>query len=200
MTASRPPRPHAGQLLVAGPTLGDPPFRRSVVLMLAVTAEGALGLVLNRPLAAGVEEILPAWSPLAAPPARVFGGGPVGLDSAIGLAVPTEPAPLAAASDLADDDRGRIALLHGQLLAVDLGAGPQGQPVPVQAVRIFLGSAGWGPGQLDDELATGSWYVVDALPDDVVTSEPGQLWRSVLRRQPGELALLASFPDDPTLN
>jgi len=199
MPTSVPLRPHAGQLLVAGPTLGDPTFRRSVVLMLAVTPEGAFGLVLNRPLAAGVAEILPAWSPLAAPPARVFGGGPVGLDSAIGLALPAAPAE-AAQSGLAGGGPGGIALLHGQLLAVDLAAGPRGQAVPVRTLRVFLGSAGWGPGQLDDELAAGSWYVVAASPSDVVTPEPGELWRSVLRRQPGDLSLLASFPDDPTLN
>jgi putative transcriptional regulator len=70
----------------------------------------------------------------------------------------------------------------------------------VDRLRVFAGFAGWGPGQLEAELETGSWYVVDADPEDALTSMPGALWRFVLRRQSGRLALVANFPSDPAMN
>jgi putative transcriptional regulator len=68
------------------------------------------------------------------------------------------------------------------------------------ALRIFAGYAGWSPGQLQDEIDEGAWYVVEAETGDAFTNNPEDLWRTVLRRQTGDLALMATFPDDPTLN
>jgi putative transcriptional regulator len=83
---------------------------------------------------------------------------------------------------------------------VDLERDP-GDVVPsIDAVRIYVGYAGWGPGQLDGELAANGWYVVDLVHDDVWSSRPGALWRSVLARQRGPLRLVAGFPDDPAMN
>jgi putative transcriptional regulator len=70
----------------------------------------------------------------------------------------------------------------------------------VDRIRVFAGYAGWGGGQLEEELETGSWYVVDADPEDALTAMPGGLWRFVLRRQQGKLALVANFPTDPSMN
>jgi putative transcriptional regulator len=70
----------------------------------------------------------------------------------------------------------------------------------VQNLRVFAGYAGWSEGQLDGELDAGGWFVVDAAPDDVFTSEPDRLWGSVLRRQGGRLAMFASAPPHPSLN
>ncbi len=67
-------------------------------------------------------------------------------------------------------------------------------------MRIFAGYAGWTAGQLENELREGAWYVVDSEPADTFHSDPSLLWRTVLRRQRGDLALVATFPDDPTLN
>ena len=84
-----------GRLLVATPQLGDPTFRRSVVLMLDHDEDGSLGVVINRPTAVSVDEILPVWQPYTAVPGVVFQGGPVALDSALALAtVPGETEPL----------------------------------------------------------------------------------------------------------
>lgn len=69
----------------------------------------------------------------------------------------------------------------------------------VTSVRIYSGYSGWAPGQLDEELEEGAWYVVAASPDDPFDEPAGQ-WGRVLRRQPGKLAMVASFPDDPSLN
>jgi putative transcriptional regulator len=70
----------------------------------------------------------------------------------------------------------------------------------VDRLRVFAGYAGWEGGQLERELAEGAWYVLDADPEDALTSEPGGLWRFVLRRQGGKLALVSNFPADPTMN
>ena len=68
------------------------------------------------------------------------------------------------------------------------------------AVRVFIGYSGWGPGQLDSELARDDWLVVDAQITDVSTATPETLWRDVLRRQRGRASLLAHAPDDASLN
>src|SRR2546428_10733641 len=76
-----------GRLLVATPALADPNFDRAVVLLLDHDEEGSLGVVLNRPTPVGVGDVLEPWAQLAGAPQVVFQGGPVSLDSALGLAV-----------------------------------------------------------------------------------------------------------------
>jgi putative transcriptional regulator len=184
--------PCRGKLLVATPELDDPNFSRTVVLVLEHTEEGALGVVLNRPTDSPLTETLPRWCDLAAPPGVVFVGGPVQPEAAIGLA--RRSADVAAAESIA------FAPLFGDLGTVDLERMPEDVAPAIDLVRVFAGYAGWGPGQLDGELAASGWYVCDAAPDDLWTAQPGDLWRAVLRRQPGPLRLVAGFPDDPSLN
>ena len=70
----------------------------------------------------------------------------------------------------------------------------------VDTIRVFAGYAGWGPGQLDGEVAADGWFVVASEPGDAWTREPGDLWREVLRRQRGTSRLFADYPADPSLN
>ena len=70
----------------------------------------------------------------------------------------------------------------------------------ISALRVFRGYAGWGPGQLEGEIEAGAWLVLDPEPTDLFTHEPDELWRTVLRRQPGRLAWLADAPDDLDAN
>jgi len=180
-----------GRLLVANPTLSDPNFDRTVVYVLAHEPEGALGLVLNRPSGMELEEPLPRWERLAAAPAVVFVGGPVSPSSAICLAqVPAGPA----------DEVEGFARLTGTLGTVDLEHDPDDLEVEIDAVRVFAGHAGWAARQLDDEIRAGGWFVVPALPGDVMSADPAQLWKHVLRRQVGRMALVAGYPPDPELN
>ncbi|MBW3611050.1 MAG: YqgE/AlgH family protein [Actinomycetota bacterium] len=182
--------PRIGRLLVASPRLADPNFSHTVVLILARDGdEGALGVVLNRPSTRAVEEILASWAPLAADPAMVFVGGPVGHQGAIGLA--------RGGSDLPGD--GWVPIV-GRLGTVDLARDPDDLPTNLDAVRVFSGHAGWGAGQLEAEIEAGAWVVLDAAPDDVLCADPDRLWRAVLRRQGGKLAWLANVPLDPRLN
>ncbi|MDX6298395.1 MAG: putative transcriptional regulator [Nocardioidaceae bacterium] len=178
-----------GQLLVATPRLVDPNFARTVILVLNHDEDGALGVVINRPSDLAVADVLPVWSDAVALPPMVFGGGPVGRDSALAVAIALGGGPPSGFQ--------RVAAGYG---LVDLDAQPGDITPGVVGLRIFSGYAGWAAGQLEDEIGEGSWYVVSAAPGDLLSSEPQTLWRQVLRRQPGELAYLASFPDEPSMN
>lgn len=178
-----------GQLLIAAPLLRDPNFARTVVLMLDHDGDGALGVVINRATEIPVTSVLSAWSELVRDPGVVFSGGPVATDSALGVADVTDGVePLG------------WRRLYGTIGLVDLDAPPELLADGIRGLRIFAGYAGWGPGQLESEVEEGGWYIVDADADDPFTSEPDQLWNRVLRRQPGELAFVATFPEDPLLN
>ncbi len=179
----------SGRLLVAAPSLRDPNFDRTVVLVLEHAEEGALGLVLNRPSATDLAAALPAWEGVAAEPPVVFVGGPVAPTAAIALG----------AAPVTEEVHGWRPVFDG-IGSIDLEHDPHELAVPVRDVRIFAGYAGWSAGQLEAEVEAGAWYVVDALPDDARCERPDDLWSAVLRRQGGSLALVASFPPDPTMN
>jgi putative transcriptional regulator len=180
-----------GRLLVATPNLGDPNFERTVVLMLEHGEEGALGVVLNRPSELDVAEPLPEWASAAAHPSVVFIGGPVAPSAAVCLA----------RLGRHGGAQGWQPLLAGTPVGtLDLDADPDEAIPRLEEIRIFAGYAGWGPGQLEREIADGGWFVVDADPADPLSPAPEQLWSAVLRRQPGTLALFAAYPADPTLN
>ena len=188
-----------GQLLVAAPSLLEPNFARTVVAVLDHSAEGALGVVLNRPSDVPVLDILPSWHGLAAPPALVHVGGPVSPSAAIciarsGAVVPAAGfAPLPAAAAVGD-------AAPGALGTVDLEADPDDLGRYLDALRIYAGYAGWAAGQLDAEVDNQDWFVLPAQPSDYFSADPARLWPSVLRRQRGALALLATMPLDPRMN
>lgn len=179
---------HAGRLLVATPLIADPSFERTVVLLLAHGPQGAFGVVLNRPSETRVEEVAPAWQGSAAAPGVVFVGGPVGAESVVALGRCAMP------DGVASD------LIVGDCAPVDLTRPPDVGGPDWNGVRLFAGSAGWAAGQLEDELAEGAWWAVDAEAADVVTDDPDAQWSAVLRRQVGEVAWFANHPDDPSAN
>lgn len=191
-----------GRLLVATPGLTDPNFARTVVLVLEHGEAGALGVVLNRPSTLAVSDALPDWADAVDDPATVFAGGPVGDGAVIGLVWgPTGPgpAPEEAEAGGSGSGEGPVRLFDG-LATVDLSRPPERASGWVGA-RVFGGYAGWAPGQLDGEMDAGGWFAVDAdIPGDVLTPDAGGLWRSVLRRQRGRLAVFAHFPEDPSAN
>jgi putative transcriptional regulator len=180
-----------GRLLVASPALRDPNFYRSVILVLEHTSDGALGLVLNRPSDTAVVDPLPRWSELSAHPRVVFVGGPVQPNAAICLARVEPGAP---------GEGVGWAPLGGGLGTLDLDRDPDELAPHVESVRIFAGYAGWAPGQVEGEMGERAWLVADAEPGDPMTDDPLRLWKTVLRRQGGQSALLAGYPDNPSLN
>jgi putative transcriptional regulator len=175
-----------GHLLVAGPSLIDPNFRRTVVLVGEHGDDGALGVVLNRASETLVGEALPELTPLVDAGDAVHVGGPVQPTAIVVLAEFAEPA---LAESLVLED---VGFLPSEIDPDALG--------DLRRARVFAGYAGWGPGQLDDELREGSWIVEPAASDDVFTSDPDELWADVLRRKGGPFGVLALMPPDPSLN
>ena len=186
------PVPHlrAGALLVAHPSLTDPNFRGTVVLLLNHSDDGSLGLVLNRPLVSEVGDVLPSWQDHVSEPSSLFQGGPVGLDSAIGLArLPGD-----------DSEPPGLKRISGSLAVVDLDAPPEIVAPAAAGLRVYAGHSGWGPQQLQSELDEGAWFVVDGEPGDGFRPDTDTLWRDVLVRQTTTVALVATFRPDADVN
>ena len=135
-----------GKLILAGPALKDPNFERTVVLITEHNDDGAMGLVLNRPSEASVEDAVPDLTWVAEGGDAVFVGG------------------------------------------------------PVRRARVYAGHSGWGPGQLEAELAEEAWIVEAPQRGELFSDEPEGLWAAVLRRMGREFALLSTMPPDPSLN
>lgn len=195
----------AGSLLVATPLLDDPNFKRAVVLILDHDDEDStLGVVLNRPSEIGVDQVLPGWAELVTGPSVLFQGGPVALDSALAIGRVPGGETSAVGNGSTTGPIGWRALdgapEAGRVGLVDLDAPPALLAGALLQLRVFAGYSGWSSGQLRSEIEEGAWYVVKAEPGDAFTGEPDALWRTVLRRQDGDLALVATFPEDPTLN
>jgi putative transcriptional regulator len=180
----------AGMLLVATATLLDPNFTDTVVLMLDVDENGALGVVLNRPSGVPVADVLDAWSGVASEPGVLFRGGPVSTEGALGVGL------LRSGEDVPVGFRA----VDGLLGLVDLDTPVELVTGSLAGMRVFAGYAGWGAEQLQGEIAEGHWYVVPGEAVDVFRTDPAPLRREVMRRQPGELAWHSTRPADPELN
>jgi len=172
----------AGSLLLAHPAMRDPNFRRSVILMSAHNNEGAMGVVLNRPLAKRLGELSGdfALGPLASVP--LFKGGPVQTDQLVLVAWQPHPEGFRLHFGVDPDRAQQLLGEEGTLL------------------RGFLGYSGWSAGQLENEMRLKTWIVAD-IPEDLLTQTQGEtLWRTVLSREGAEWQLLANEPDSPDLN
>jgi putative transcriptional regulator len=176
-----------GQLLLASPTLMDPNFRRAVVLIGVHSEEGAMGVVLNRPSEVTVSEAVPQLQQAVQEREPVYVGGPVQPSSIVFLAEFLDPSPA-----------GLLVLGRIGFPAPDAGIDELTEATARR--RVFAGYAGWGEGQLDAELDQGDWIAHSAVPDDVFTEVPDELWSSVLTRKGGSYSLLASMPLDPSVN
>ncbi len=168
-----------GQLLIATPSLFDY-FRRTVVLVLEHTPDGAMGVVLNRASETPVADAVPALAELAdAELVRL--GGPVSPESVVAL------------GEFEDLSEAGTAVV-GSLGTLD----PEAANASLRRVRVYAGYAGWAPGQLDAELDQEAWIVDSLQPDDPFRD--GDLWSDVLRRKGGSFSLLATMPADPSRN
>jgi putative transcriptional regulator len=176
-----------GQLLIASPSLQDPNFHRTVVLVTEHTDEGAMGLVLNRPADTPVDEVAPELALLVDGDDPVYVGGPVGEEAVIVLAEFEDPSEAAAP-------------VMGALGFVPAGADESDLAERLLRARVFAGYAGWGPGQLDGEIEEESWILEPAAIDDAFAVDVSALWSAVLSRKGAEYALLATMPPDPSVN
>jgi putative transcriptional regulator len=172
----------AGSLLLAHPSLRDSNFRRAVVLMTSHGPDGAMGVIINRPLEKRLGDLGGDFvlGPLSGVP--VFKGGPVQTEQLILAGWRAQP--------------------HGFQLHMGIypeRAGALFEEEGTQ-IRAFLGYAGWTAGQLENELKSDAWIVADA-PTDLFSQPANQsLWRLFLAREGAEWRLLANEPDDPEEN
>ena len=180
-------------LLVATPALLDPNFADTVVLLLDVDENGALGVVLNRPSGVPVADVLSDWGDVVVEPEVLFHGGPVSTEGALAVALLRTDDDVPVGFRAVDGGLGRLGL-------VDLDTPVELIDGTLDGMRIFAGYAGWGADQLAGEIEEGSWYVVPAEAPDVFRLDSTELWRDVLRRQPGEMAWNSTRPVDPDLN
>jgi putative AlgH/UPF0301 family transcriptional regulator len=181
-----------GSLMVAMPALTDPTFAGTVVYVLDHSDSGTLGVVLGRPSQVEIRDVLPGWCDLAVDPGVFHVGGPCETDTALCLA--TSPV-----TDLgAGTPLRRVA---GNVFLVDLDSDPAELTGEITGLRVFAGYAGWSAGQLAGEIAEGAWACVSGQPGDVLGEAAGpDLWRSVMGRQTGRLAVLSTAPADPSAN
>ncbi len=174
-----------GQLLISGGRLFDLNFRQTVLLIVQHDDDGAMGIVLNRPMEVTVAEAVPPLADLVKPGELLFQGGPVQPSQVILVAELTD-------ASLAD------VLAFGSVGLITGDVSPDIQSDILRA-RVFAGYAGWSPGQLESEMED-SWIVDPATADDVFTAEPKLLWRHVVERKGPAYRNLARIPFDPTLN
>ena len=178
-----------GSLLVAMPSLTDPTFAGTVVFVLDHSDTGTLGVVLGRPSQVEIRDVLPGWCDLAVAPSVFHVGGPCEADTALCLA--TAPAAVA-------DEDSPLRRVAGDVYLVDLDADPADLPEQLSGLRVFAGELPGGPA---GEIAEGAWACVPGHPDDVLSEAAGPaLWRAVMGRQTGRLAVLSTAPADPSTN
>ena len=190
MSGRAPERPTAGSLLVSSVLISDGVFDHTVVLVLDCDEDGALGVILNEVSQTPLDAVLPDWVASVSEPKLLFHGGPVSPNGAICLASVQSPGEEPPGWRPLFDT---VGLLHLDT-PIEIVAGAY------RDLRIFAGYAGWSAGQLQNEIAQGRWHLAEARYDDVFGRRPLDLWRTVLRRQPGETAFFSTWVEDPELN
>jgi putative transcriptional regulator len=173
---------------VALPSLADPTFAGTVVFVLDHSDTGTLGVVLGRPSAVEIRDVLPGWCELAVEPGVFHVGGPCETDTALCLATSSVPVE-------------GLRQVAGDVHLVDLDSDPEALRGKLSGLRVFAGYAGWSSGQLAAEIAEGAWACVPGRAEDVLSDAAGpDLWRAVMGRQTGRLAVLSTAPADPSVN
>lgn len=174
----------AGSLLVAHPTMLDPNFRRAVLFISAHSrTDGAVGVILNRPMERQVSELVTDSPPTGLENVPVFFGGPVGRDRLMFAAFEWQTG-------------------EGLLLNHNVGLDEANERVgkDPESVRAFVGYAGWGAGQLEAEMKQNSWVVHKPSRASIKLERLPRLWFDIMRGLGPWFKMLAAAPDDPSLN
>ena len=180
-------QPEKGKILISAPYLSDI-FKRTVIYMTEHDEKGSVGFILNKPTKYNINEIIDDFPEFKA---KVHLGGPV---------QPELVNFIHSSGDILPDGyeiaegvfwNGNFELLKNLII--------ENKIFPVD-IKFFLGYSGWSSGQLGDELLRNSWFVNDAKEDYLFSLEEDKLWRTTLKDMGHEYALIASFPDDPSMN
>ena len=172
----------AGSLLLSHPAMRDPNFRRTVVLMSVHNDDGAMGVVLNRPLGKRLGDLNGEFALSALAGVPLFCGGPVETKQLLLVAWQ----------------------VHEEGFRLHFGVEPEKAALlgveDGTQVRGFLGYSGWSAGQLENEMRQNTWVVAEAPPDLLGHEPGGGLWRAILGGLGGEWRLLADEPEETGLN
>jgi putative transcriptional regulator len=174
----------AGSLLLAHPAMRDPNFRRAVILISSHSDEGAMGVVINRPLGRKLGSINADFATGDLADVPIYGGGPVQTDQLIITAWRVSP------------EEGTFQLHFG----IDPDKARELRSEGLQ-LGAFLGYSGWGKGQLEKELHQNTWVVLPVLGEQLMQGQQGDgLWSELMGGISPELRLLAEEPEDPSVN
>lgn len=184
--------PAAGMMLVSAPGMMDPTFARSIVLIIEHSVQHTIGVILNKRSEIAVANVLPDWANAVVNPAALYIGGPVNQQAVVGVGMTQMGVKI--------DEHSQLQRLANRLVHVNLRSDPLEMSVLMTGLRLFAGYSEWQPGQLDEEIERGDWYVVPALPGDVIMPGFVDLYAEVMRRQPMPLPLFATYPLDPSEN
>ena len=179
-----------GIFLVAAPSLRDPNFRQTVILLCEHGPEGALGIVVNRPTEISITEVLPQVPILEGQAHVVYAGGPVQRNHLLILYRTTE----------SPEDTHHV--FDGVYIGGNTNALEQilKGSTPSDQFRAFIGYSGWAPGQLENEMKTGSWITVPADTGSMFEREQTSLWANILRSLDPCYDMYTHMPVDPNLN
>jgi putative transcriptional regulator len=181
-----------GSFLAAGPELLDPNFMHTVVLMCQHSEQGAYGLVINRPSEFAARDVLASHELLKKSALRMYIGGPVSLETL--QVLHRLPEKIQGGLQIAED-----LWIGGEL--DDVGRLALDEPGEAEAgVRLLLGYSGWGAGQLEFELATGSWLPAPGASKHIFQLDPKTIWRDVVRGLGPQYKALADEPPEPEWN
>lgn len=177
-----------GKVLISQPFMMDENFRRTVILIAEHDDEGTIGFVLTRPVDMELEGLISAFPKFAA---RVGHGGPVGQDA------------IHYVHNLGKELKDSLPITDGlwwsgdfeQLISmVDLGK------VSTSDILFFIGYSGWSPGQLDDEIKAGSWIISSLTVKEVLTEDPMELWKTILKPINSNFKVISEMPDSDVYN
>ncbi len=181
-------KPAKGKILISEPFLNDPNFKRTLILLSEHGEEGSVGFVLNKPTEFKIHEVIEEFPEFDA---IVYYGGPVQLNTLQFIYKGEE---------IVD---GSIEILPGLFWGGSfdiLRTLIEAEAVDPRDFRFFLGYSGWIDGQIDNEIEINSWIVANTSIDNIFSEEPDKLWRETLKGMGKKFALLASFPENPSVN
>ena len=177
-----------GKLLISEPFLGDPFFKRAVVLLSEHNKDGTVGFILNKPTDIFINDIIEDFPDFDVP---VYFGGPVQKDT------------LHYIHKLGDKVQGCKEIKKGIYWGGDfeiLKLLIDTKQVSPSDIRFFIGYSGWNPNQLKKEIAEKSWLLTPATDNFTFFDEPKKLWSDVMKSLGKEYSILANFPEDPSMN
>jgi putative transcriptional regulator len=170
--APLPTEPAKGRFLVANRSVNDPRFAQTVILLIAYSDRGAMGIIINRPTDVRLASALPEMKELRNRPDRLFVGGPV-APGAMLLLIRSAAAPEGAQPVFGD------VHVSGKLETLRKALGKRGK---THRLRAYAGYAGWGPGQLDHEIARGDWAIGPADAASIFDMPSEGIWQKLIDR------------------